>query len=213
MHWNFQKWLKGDEGITSTICLPSSNAFRRLRIDAFSKLRLCLYGFSYSGTLVAYLILRSVVWEGWCTAFCYLFSSASGTLHLSKKDNLRKVKVQKDCMPIGNKPSPSLCNTPQLGQFYGRRETDHCWLAGWPRLGLHIYLSPFPAVFPLWVICFRGYSNRSGMCPCWTQVPLQTEFKAPLALQWIRRHFLLNYLSAGPELARVRGNFHQNWTW
>lgn len=105
---------------------------------AFSKLHICLYAFSYSGIVVAYLILRSVVLDGWCTAFCYLFSSASGTLHLSKKDNLRKVKVQKDCMPIGNKPSASLCNAPQLGRFYGRREAYHCWLAGQPSLSLHI---------------------------------------------------------------------------
>lgn len=128
-NWNFQKWLKGDEGITSPICEPSSSAFRGLGIGAFSKLHICLYDSSYSGIIVVYLILSPVVLDDWCTAFCYLFS-ASGTLHLSKKDNLRKVKVQKDWMPIGNKPSPSLCNAPQLGQFYGWRETYRCWLAG-----------------------------------------------------------------------------------
>ena len=119
MNWSIQKWVKGDEGITSTVCLPSSNAFRGPRIGAFSKLHIRLYCFSCSGIVVPYLILRSVVLDGWCTAFCYLFSSASGTLHLSNKDSLRKVKVQKDSMPIGNKPSPSL---------YTGLLTPHSWV-------------------------------------------------------------------------------------
>lgn len=119
MNWNIQKWVKGDEGITSTVCLPSSNAFRGPRIGAFSKLHIRLYCFSCSGIVVPYLILRSVVLDGWCTAFYYFFSSASGTLHLSNKDSLRKVKVQKDSMPIGNKPSPSL---------YTGLLTPHSWV-------------------------------------------------------------------------------------
>lgn len=49
----------------------------------------------------------------------YLFFSASATLHLSNKNGLRKVKVQKDSMPIGNKASPSL---------YTRLLTPHSWV-------------------------------------------------------------------------------------
>lgn len=39
------------------------------------------------------------------------------------------------------------------------------------------------------------------------EVPLQTEFKAPLALQWIRRNFLFKYLPADPGLGKTRRNF------
>lgn len=49
----------------------------------------------------------------------YFFFSASNTLHSSNKDRLRKVKVQKDLMPIGNKPSPTL---------YTGLLTPHSWV-------------------------------------------------------------------------------------
>lgn len=75
--------------------------------------------FPCSGIVVPYFILRSVVFKWLMCSLFYLFFSASDTLHLSNKNDLRKVKVQKDSMPIGNKPSPSL---------YTRLLTPHSWV-------------------------------------------------------------------------------------
>ena len=47
----------------------------------------------------------------------------------------------------------------------------------------------------------------TGLGCAHNEVPLQTEFKAPLALRWIRRNFLFKYLPADSGLAKTRRNF------
>lgn len=143
-----------------------------------------------------------------CAAF-YLFFSVSGTLHLSEKDSLRKVKVQKDSLPIGNKPSLRL-HTGLL--------TPHSWvgfmaegkliIVGW--LGDQLLICTYSCHQPL--LCFPCDSFISGAIATGLgcthdEVPRQTEFKAPLALQWIRRNSLFKYLPADPELAKTGRNF------
>lgn len=124
--------------------------FQRPQISAFSKLHICLYGFPCHGIVVSYLILRSVL-DGWCTAFGCLFSSASATLHLSSKDSLRKVKVQKGLMPTGNNllpPCAQVCSHPTAGSGL-RPKGSISLLAGWraDRRFAHVAVT-IPECFP-----------------------------------------------------------------
>lgn len=97
-------------------------------------------------------MLRSVVLNGWCTGIFYLLFSASDILNLSNKDSLRKVKVQKDLVPIGNKPSPSLYTgllTPRSWEgFMAEKEAYRCWLAGWSTVNCTYSCHHAPLCFP-----------------------------------------------------------------
>lgn len=210
MNWRIQERIKGEEGITSTINLPTANAFRGPRIGTFSKLHICLYCSTCSGRTVPCLTLRSAVFEGGCTAFHYLFFSVSGALHLSEKDSLRKVKVQKDSKPIGNKPP--LC-------LYTGSLTPHSWVSfiAEGKLIIVNWLGDQPSICTYSChqprLCFPCDSFISGAIATGLgctrdKVPCQTEFKAPLTLQWIRRNSLFKYLPVDPELAKTEGIFH-----
>lgn len=122
---------------------------------------------------------------------------------------MRKVKVQKDSMPIGNKPSLS----PDTGL-----RTPHSWvgfmaegkfiIVGW--LGDQLSTCTYschqsPLCFPC--DSFVSGTIATGLGCAHAEVPLQTEFKAPLALGWIRRHFLFCCLPADPGLAKTGRNF------
>lgn len=112
-------------------------------------------------------------------------------------------------MPIGNKPSLS----PDTGL-----RTPHSWvgfmaegkfiIVGW--LGDQLSTCTYschqsPLCFPC--DSFMSGTIATGLGCAHAEVPLQTEFKAPLALGWIRRHFLFCCLPADPGLAKTGRNF------